>query len=85
VDQITATYKLFNLLRRLSVIGIVKVETIATSPKVEVLSCGNVAVHSSYVYGLRKLGYESRKGISDTEELLESIFGRPYTGSREYP
>jgi hypothetical protein len=84
-EQITATYKLVNLLTRLRVIGQLTTRTVQTLPAVEILGNYDIIDMTMNVYGIEKVGYDPSKGRILAEELLESIFGRKATSLRGLP
>ena len=85
MDQVTSTYRLVILLRRLRVIGTLELQTVGTHE--EVTSIGNYDLFDmrTNIYGIEKISYDPTKGKTDAEELLEKVFGRKSTSYRGTP
>jgi len=85
MDQVIATYKLVNLLRRLRVIGTIELSTVGCTPPVETIGDYDIVDMTMNIYGIEKIGYDPSKGKTDVEDLLEQLFGRKSTSLRGTP
>lgn len=74
-EQVTAFYQLVNFLRRLRVIGTLYAKTVPASQETVILDNYDLIDMTMAIYGIRKLGYDTSRGIIDAEERLEKIFG----------
>lgn len=84
-EQVTTFYNIVKFLRRLRVIGTFHTKTVQATSEIDVLGIYDIIDMTDAIYGIKKVGYDKTKGLMDSEELLEKMFGRINTPLRGTP